>query len=52
MARKKLILKQSAFRYSLLSNRPVGAQVGHASPVVNRVGLRFNMEKERIDCDP
>ena len=27
----------------LLSNRPVGAQVGHACPVVNWTGLIFNM---------
>ena len=38
--------------YLLLSNRPVGAQVGHAGPVVNRIGLSFNMEEERIVCDP
>ena len=29
--------------YSLLSNRPVGAQVGHARPVVSWVGLSFSM---------
>ena len=37
---------------TLLSNRPVGAQVGHAGPVVNRIGLSSNMEEERILCDP
>ena len=32
----------------LYTNRPVGAQVGHAGPVINRIGLSFNMEEERI----
>ena len=29
--------------YTLLSNHPIGAQVGHARPVVNWIGPSFNM---------
>ena len=46
------LLQVSYPRITLLFNCPVDAQVGHASSVVNRVGLSFNMEEERIVCDP
>ena len=46
------ILFDVCLLFLLLSNRPVGAQVGHAGPIVNRIGLSFNMEEEKIVCDP
>ena len=33
---------RNSYAKSMLSNRPVGAQVGHARPVVNGIGLSFN----------
>ena len=48
----QLCFRPNLHTYTLLSNHPIGAQVGHAVPVVNRIGLSFNMEKTRIDCDP
>ena len=36
---------------SLLSNRPVGAQVGHARSVVNWIGLCFNMANRQKFSD-
>ena len=35
-------------RLALLSNRPVGALVGIARPVVNSVGLSFKMAPEGV----
>ena len=48
----EIFVRKNGHTDTLLSNRPVGAQVGHTGPVVNRIGLSINMEEEWIVCDP
>ena len=37
--------------YPLLSNWPVGAQVGHVGPVANPVGMNSKMSERRMEYD-